>query len=419
MKLSKVVTAAALLASSVTIANASEIDRLGELEQEIREIKQRMLEKDQADQVKAEADEAKAASTIKVGGAVRFQYSYEDYDDDNRDRGGDLDLDTVRLDFNGTVSDIIFSAQYRYYQYMNVIHHADLGYQFTDNWLGKIGITQVPFGITPYNSNSFFFSTNYYLGLEDDYDSGLNFTGNYGDHEINIAYFLNDEMGGLDGYVSDRSARYSYDILAARAPGDGIYDTPSTDPKSPAGDQSLAENNTLNLRYAYHFGDTEVGASYMQGDIEGPTGTVGDRDAHAIHVKSQFDNIGVMFQYTSYEYDLDTPTDRIAVGAYAFFDTIPTSADIYNLNLSYSKPVSWGPISNLKFYNDFSLMTNKAGSFDNDTIMNVLGVAVTSGNLYTQIDFITAQNQPFIGGSLAGDADDMNSRLNVNFGYYF
>jgi len=409
MKLYKVATAA-LLASSVTIANASETDRLAELEQEIKDIKQSLLEKGQA-------DEAKAASTIKVGGAVRFQYSFEDYDADNRDRGGDLDLDTVRLDFNGTVSDIIFSAQYRHYQYMDVIHHADLGYQFNEHWLGTIGITQVPFGITPYNSNSFFFSTNFYTGLEDDYDSGINFKGTYGDSTINIAYFLNDEMGGLDGYVSDRSARYSYDIVGES--GCGIDDGEYVAIAGCGGDSALAENNTLNLRYAYHFGNTEVGASYMQGDIEGSTGTVGDREAHAIHVKSQFDNIGVMLQYTSYEYDLDTPSDTITVGAYAFTDEIPTEADVYNLNLSYSLPVSIGPISNLKFYNDFSLMTNKAGSYDNDTIMNVLGVAVTSGNLYTQVDFITAQNQPFIGGSLAGDADDMNSRLNVNFGYYF
>jgi len=406
MKLSKVVTAA-LLASSVTVANASDMDRLAELEQEIKNIKQKLLEKDQADKVKAEADEAKAASTIKVGGAVRFQYSFEDYDDDNNSRGGDLDLDTVRLDFNGTVSDIIFSAQYRHYQYMDVIHHADLGYQFNEHWLGKIGITQVPFGILPYNSNSFFFSTNFYVGLEDDYDSGINFTGNYGNHDINIAYFLNDEMGGLDGYVDNRTDRYSYDIVGS---GDFTDGAPT---------EGLAENNQINLRYAYHFGDTEVGASVQHSDIEGATGDAGDHDAHALHVKSQFDNIGVMFQYTSYEYDLNTPSDLIAVGAYSFFDTIPTEADIYNLNLSYSLPVSIGPISNLKFYNDFSLMTNKAGDFDNDTIMNVLGVAVTSGNLYTQIDFITAQNQPFIGGSLAGDSDDMNSRLNVNFGYYF
>jgi len=414
MKLSKVVTAA-LLASSVTIANASELDRLAELEQEIRDIKQKLLEKDQADIAKAEADEAKAASTIKVGGAVRFQYSYEDYDPDNNDRGGDLDLDTVRLDFNGTVSDIIFSAQYRFYQYMDVIHHADLGYQFNENWLGKVGITQVPFGILPYNSNSFFFSTNFYVGLEDDYDSGLNFIGNYGNHDINVAFFLNDEMGGIDGYLGDTdpNERYSYDIIGSRdLTTEGIFD-------DVADGERLAENNTFNLRYAYHFGNTEVGASVLYGDIEGESSDAGDREAYALHVKSQIDNIGIMLQYTNYEYDLDDDADFITVGAYAFNDTIPTSADIYNLNLNYSLPVSWGPISNLLFYNDFSLMTNKSGNFDNDTIMNVLGVGITAGNLYIQTDFITAQNQPFIGGSLADDSDDFNTRLNVNFGYYF
>lgn len=413
MKLSRVVTAALLASSIHTVANASELDRLKELEQEIRDIKQKLLEKDQADKAKAEADEAKAASTIKVGGAVRFQYSYEDFDVDNNDRGGDLDLDTVRLDFNGTVSDIIFSAQYRFYQYMDVIHHADLGYQFTEHWLGKVGITQVPFGILPYNSNNFFFSTNFYVGLEDDYDSGLNFIGNYGNHDINIAFFLNDEMGGIDGFVDDRNDRYSYDIVGTRdLTTEGIFD-----PVAPG--EKLADNNTLNLRYAYHFGNTEVGASVLHGNIEGESGDAGDHEAHAIHVKSQIDQIGIMFQYTSYDYDLDDDSDFITVGAYSFNDTIPTSADIYNLNLNYSLPVSWGPISNLLFYNDFNFMTNKSGSFDNDTIMNVLGVGVTSGNLYTQIDFITAQNQPFIGGSLAGDSDDTNTRLNINFGYYF
>jgi hypothetical protein len=35
------------------------------------------------------------------------------------------------------------------------------------------------------------------------------------------------------------------------------------------------------------------------------------------------------------------------------------------------------------------------------------------------IDYAIGQNQPFIGGNLAGDSDETNSRLNINFGYYF
>ncbi|MEY8214756.1 MAG: carbohydrate porin, partial [Colwellia sp.] len=104
---------------------------------------------------------------------------------------------------------------------------------------------------------------------------------------------------------------------------------------------------------------------------------------------------------------------------YAFYDTIPASAKIYNLNLSYSLPVEMGPITNLTFYNDYNLMTDKSGGLKEDTMMNVTGVLVTSGNLYTLIDYAIGKNQPFLGGSLAGDSDETNSRININFGFYF
>ena len=64
-------------------------------------------------------------------------------------------------------------------------------------------------------------------------------------------------------------------------------------------------------------------------------------------------------------------------------------------------------------------MTDKSGDLKEDTVMNVTGVMVTSGNLYTLIDFASGKNQPFLGGSLAGDSDKTNSRFNINFGFYF
>ena len=106
---------------------------------------------------------ATAATDINVGGAVRFQYTFEDYDNGNRERVGDLDLDTVRLNFDGTVDNILLSAELRYYQYMEVVHHAWLGYQINPEWQAQLGITQVPFGNLSYNSHSFFFSSNYLI----------------------------------------------------------------------------------------------------------------------------------------------------------------------------------------------------------------------------------------------------------------
>ena len=51
-------------------------------------------------------------------------------------------------------------------------------------------------------------------------------------------------------------------------------------------------------------------------------------------------------------------------------------------------------------------MNDKSGGLDEDTTMNVLGTAVTAGGIYAYVDLITAQNQPFIGGSMASDDDD-------------
>jgi len=400
MKINSIASAILLTASAVTSVQASESIELAEIKKELADIKQQLAKEEQAD-----------AAKINVGGAVRFQYSVKDYDNDDKDRSGDFDFDVFRLDFNGTVGDITLSAQYRWYQYMDVVHHAYLGYQVNENWNAKIGITQVPFGNLTYNSNSFFFSSNFYVGLEDDYDAGLSFTGIYDKHDIRIGFFKTDELGGIDGYVSDKTGRYSYDIVGTRdLSSQGIWDTPN---------QGLADDSTLNLRYSYHFEHAEVGASLLSGGLEGENGDAGDHNAYAFHVKGQYENFGLLFQYTDYEYDLNDNADFVAVGAYAFYDTIPASANITSLSLTYSLPVTIGPVTNLTFYNDYSLMNNKSGDLQEDTMMNVAGIMATAGNLYTLIDFAMAKNQPFLGGSLAGDSDDTNSRFNLNFGFYF
>jgi len=394
-----------LLASSTTAwasPSESEIKRLEQLEQQIQTLKKQITENKKAS--------SSLTPKIKIGGAVRFQYSYEDYNDNNTDRGGDFDFDTFRLDVNGSIGDVKLSAQYRWYQYMNVVHHAYVAYDFTKNWEGQVGITQVPFGILNYNSNSFFFSSGYYAGLEDDYDTGLSFIGKYDQHDIRIAFFKNDELGGIDGYVDNRTDRYSYDVVGIRGADEGIWDQPAT---------AMAESNTLNLRYAYTFDKTEVGVSLLSGDLEGSAGSVGDHDAFAVHVKSKVGNFGIMAQYTDYEYDLDNGSDLVAVGAYSFHDSIPAAAKLYNLNLSYSHNVKFGAITNLTFYNDYNVMTDKSGSFNNDTTMNVTGVAISAGGIYAYVDYIMAKNQPFIGGTMAGDSGDTNKRLNINIGYYF
>jgi hypothetical protein len=354
-----------------------------------------------------------AADGITVGGAVRVQYSFEDYVAGNRERAGDFDLDTVRLNLDGTVGEVILSAEWRYYQYMQVIHHAWVGYDFSEAWRAQLGVTRVPFGNQPYNSNSYFFDTTYYVGLEDDHDMGLLLHGKLAPFDLQIAFFKNDEQGGVDGFVSDRTERYSYDVLGLRPAGEGTFAEPTV---------PIGEANTFVLRAAWS-GErgalkTELGLSALRGDLVDTADTVGSHRAGALHLKSSLARWTLMLQATRYEYRSDIDAERVAVGAYAFYDSIPAEAELYTANLAYAWPVQWGPVSSITFYNDHSLMSGKRG-VGGITRMNVLGMGVAAGGLYTYFDLVTGRNQPFIGGSLGENAADANTRFNINVGYYF
>ncbi len=346
---------------------------------------------------------------IEIGGAVRFQYSVEDYARGNADRGGDIDFDTFRLDFNGELGGVLLSAQYRWYQYMNVIHHAWVGYQFDDLWQAQVGITRVPFGNLPFNSHNFFFSTNYYVGLEDDYDAGIKLVREGEIHDLRIAFFKNDELGGLDGFVDNPTDRYSYDVIGIRAPGEGIFDPPQT---------IISEYNGWVFRYTYDLYGSDVGASFLIGRFRDQDLTVGNRWAYAVHSNTTIDRWNLQLQFTDYDYDVDD-TGLLVVGAYSFYDTIPAQARLYTANLAYRLPVDCGPVTELLFYNDFNVMTDKSGGLAENTYLNVAGVAVSAGGLYTFFDLLSATNQPFVGGSLGSDSDNWNTRFNVNVGYYF
>jgi len=390
----------------------------------LAEVEASESDEDAVREIAAETYDEKKGSEINVGGAVRFQYVLEDYNQASKDNNGTFEMDTVRLNFDGTVGDVILSAEWRWYQYMNVIHHAWAGYDFTDSLQGQVGVHQVPFGVTPYNSHSFFFSSNYYLGLEDDYDFGAKLIYDEGPLNIQGAFYWNDELGGSDSYFGSDSGdfpnflndRYSYDIVGARGTDEGTFDTPTT---------FAFDSNIINGRVAYTFGhdtdySTELGFSGQWGDIvDNSSQSIGDQYAVAAHLVGNYGPWNLQLQATQYEYDMDNGMERMAVGAYDFYDTIASEATSYTANVAYSLPVSWGPISNLTFYNDYSLVTDKSAGLE-DTWMNVTGVAVTSGGLYTYIDLILAENQPFIGGSMdSAVKSGTNTRFNINFGYYF
>jgi hypothetical protein len=63
----------------------------------------------------------------------------KDISSSNEDKSGDMVFDIFRLDVNGQYDNVLISAQYRWYSYMDVIHHGWIGYNFTNHWQGQLG----------------------------------------------------------------------------------------------------------------------------------------------------------------------------------------------------------------------------------------------------------------------------------------
>jgi hypothetical protein len=440
LKLSKLALAIALGTTS-SLSQASEIDDLQKQLQLLKEQMQQLQTKLDAAEEKSQQQADKQAqidaqvarqqkqleeqtaavetvsdkkeSGIHVGGAVRTNYSYTSYDDGNKNRGGDFDFDIFRLNFSGDVGDVQLNAEIRFFDYMTAVKYAYAAYDFAEDWQVQAGITKVPFGNWPYNSHNYFFGTTYYVGLEDDHDLGVLFKRKIADNwQIDLGFFKNDELGGVDGYVDDRSDRYSYDVVGFRSADEGIYAEPGN---------AIGEYNTFSGRYGYHFehegGKTELGISALSGGLHDGEDRAGDYYAWAVHLNSTIGPWNFQLQHGEYNYDIDN-VNRMAVGAYAFYDSIAAEATMTNANIAYSLPVEWGPVTDLQFYNDYGIIYDKSDN-SADTWMNVTGVSVAAGGLFTYFDFVQAKNQPFVGGSVAGDSDETETRFNINIGYYF
>ncbi|MEL0635027.1 carbohydrate porin, partial [Pseudoalteromonas carrageenovora] len=80
-------------------------------------------------------------------------------------------------------------------------------------------------------------------------------------------------------------------------------------------------------------------------------------------------------------------------------DTVSSEATMTKFNLAYDLSLDWGPVSGVQFYIDYGIIYDKSDD-SADTSMNVTGMSVSAGPLFTYFEFIQARNQPFIGGTI-------------------
>jgi hypothetical protein len=349
---------------------------------------------------------------VKFGGAVRYNIHDKSWNDDNTDP--QFTWDTWRLNIDARTAGVDLSFEYRFYPNggYHMMHHGYLGYGLNDDLYMKLGVSQVPFGITKFASHSWWFQIPYYVGLEDDYDMGIKFdyTG-IENLTLNFAYFHQPEPSGSPSNLS----RYSYDIT-------GTED----------GDAPLKEGRQFNLRAAYNLSESiEIGVSGQFGEIMYGNNYEESEssNAFAAHVVGDFGKFNFKGEYISYDYgavDGDgNEADVIQMGAYNAPYNVTSKADIWVAGLAYSIPVDFGPISNIQPYVDYSVITKSEDGFYNSEHL-VPGFLVTAGSIYTYVDWAFGRNNAWLGNgnwtnglAEGSDQSGWDRRFNINIGYYF
>ncbi len=349
---------------------------------------------------------------IDVGGALRFNYNLSSWKDGQKDRGGDFGYDMFRVNFNAEWKGIYLDAEYRLYSEAfggGFLKQGWVGYRFNERDEIQVGLNQVPFGLQQYNSHNWFFNLTYYFGLEDDHDMGVKFLHIDDKFEYNLAFYKNAEELQFGGDTESSPDRYSYDVVGRNK-----------------------EVNQFNGKLIYKFGDSiknRIGFSAQYGGLYNlDTKETGSHNGLALHYEANFSNWNFKLQAMTIdnnpENGPDQSNDILQMGAYGVPYEVASDFNIYTLAFSKSVPVELGPVSNLEFYNDFGYMDKKVESFE-DSFMNVTGVLVTAGHLYTYIDYAAGYNHSWLGGNFVDDFSTGNpdanweARFNINIGYYF
>ena len=339
-------------------------------------------------------------NSLDIGGAIRFNYIVKSWDDANKQRGGDFHYDMFRLDVDGNYNNVLVSTQIRLYSSdfgSILIHHAWMGYRFNNTDELHLGISQVPFGITPYASHNWFFNMHYYLGFEDDYDLGIKYVREREKLKLYGAFYKTSE---LPPHIF---ARYSYDVV-----------------------DTHREINQFNFKVVYSLSGIDLGTSVQAGQLEEvATGNKGDRYAFALHAETNIKNFNIMLQSIFYGFSpAGINTDRVVMAAYDAPYNVAAEGALFSLGLRYHLPLELGPLTGIDFYNDYAYF-KKSNSLFFDSQMNVLGAGVTVGPIYTYIDWASGINHAWLGPDYGnafaeGVADKKwHSRFNINFGYYF
>ena len=383
-------------------------------------------------------------NTMKIGGAMRVNYAYGAYgDEDNpHPRGeniGDVDLEIFRLNADIAYNNITSRLEYRWYDGYSMIHTAWLGYKLGNSGTIKAGIVRVPFGPTAYGiSTSWFFDQHFYVGLSDDMDLGIRWNNAFNNLTLDVGYFpMADPQ--LIKYGSLDSSRYSYDIVKWEEKADAEGNV-----EWGAGENGYDEQHQFNIRAVYAIENiADIGVSLQYGLLKATN--VGNDDsgnhyAFSAHAKNTFADFTLFSQFTHYAHNIADITpwgtgDLIPIGAYDFAWPVASKGYIPALSLRYNgidtSSVSW--MDAVMPYVEWSTILKTQEDYNSSTLVTIGASWTLFSSLYVYSDLALSDGNFFVGntgddyGNIltgvnhvgANGNNDWHWRLNFNFGYYF
>ncbi|MFV0521907.1 MAG: hypothetical protein ACK5MI_05700 [Mangrovibacterium sp.] len=370
---------------------------------------------------------------VKVGGLVRYNYNVSEWKDQQVHRGGDFGSDVFGVNAYATYGKLYLDAEYRIQNPGSgggFLRRGYFGYKINDNNEIKLGMVAVPFGNHNLNSHSFFFSSDYYYGLEDDWDMGVTYTHNTGDWTFDLGFMKNAEDRSLGNNSDVSYSRYGYDVAS--------MSTTTTD----AGGNEVTtlsyrnkEANQINGRVLYHFGNGSncsnyIGASAEWGQLYNiDAEDFGDHYAWGAHYDGYYGNWNLKAQVTQYKYNplyQDGETEgMIVMAAYGSPEYVAAKSTNYTTSLTYSLNLKKSKyFDKILFYNEFSVMDKANKDFAN-SLINTCGACICAGPLIIYVDYVMGKNDSALGNNsehafAEGDPNaPWNRRLNINMGFYF
>ena len=356
---------------------------------------------------------SKDTPEINFNGALRFNYNYFDWIKDSKKTGGTFGYDVFIINPNGTYKDFVFDVDYRFYTTSSggrMLKHGWMGYNISPQHQLQVGLNHIPFGVMPANSNNFYFSINYYVGLEADADMGLKYLYNNNKWDIAVAFYKNSDVLNFNSSEGISASRYGVDLAGRNK-----------------------EVNQGNVRVAYQLvsggNKHDLGLSAQLGGLYNiDTKEMGSHKAFALHYEGNIHNWNIKAQYSAYRISPrnaeDESREYVEAAAYGDIYQITTKADTYTTSVSYTIPFKKGIVDALTFYNDFGWINKKSKEMY-DSYQNVTGMHITMGPLFCYVDYMLAKNHAWLGGdgqtAFAKGLKDEDWKISFNFniGYYF